>query len=264
MLLALMRLLRRILITVVSTLGVIALGVYWVGPVALSFYAARKAPNVARVVPTNLGDLSVSHVTGKKLSYFGYEFEVPWIDLDETQTKLSPKENPCRAVLVFQSGLRLMVTAVPPREWARNLSEEMKVPPQNLETAFGEETMKSDYDFLKNLYEFTPDKMHHWSLSESTHSRESILLIIKSIAPMKSAETGIFRIQNQGFRGFQEGNPQVRQDSIAVHLLSNEGSVEFIFFQKDYQNAAGIGQPEINRVVQSLRKVPQSGSPTGS
>lgn len=39
MLFALMRLLRRILTTVAVTLGVIALGAFWVAPVVLSFDA---------------------------------------------------------------------------------------------------------------------------------------------------------------------------------------------------------------------------------
>jgi hypothetical protein len=73
----------------------------------------------------------------------------------------------------------------------------------------------------------------------------------------KSAETGIFNVPNSSYKGFQKGNPQVRQDGIAVHLYSEEGSVEFIFFEKDYPNSQGITQPEINRIVQSLRKTSQ-------
>jgi len=87
-----LRVLRRILITVVVTLTVIFVGVSWIAPVVLSFYAARKAPPVARVVPTDLKDQSVSEAPGKKLSYFGYEFQIPWSDLDEAQTKLYPKD----------------------------------------------------------------------------------------------------------------------------------------------------------------------------
>ena len=87
MLFAFMRLLRRILTTAAITLGVIALGAFWVAPVALSFDAARKASPVVRVVPTDLKDLSVSQTPGTKLSYVGYEFEIPRSDLDETRTR---------------------------------------------------------------------------------------------------------------------------------------------------------------------------------
>jgi len=33
-----------------------------------------------------------------------------------------------------------------------------------------------------------------------------------------------------------------------------------LFFQKGYKNSAGVTQPEINRIVRSLRKVPQNES----
>lgn len=247
-----MKLLRRMLPTVFITLAVIFVGVQWIAPVALSFYAARNALPVARVVPTDLKDKSFSETPGKKLSYLGYGFDVPWSDLDETQTKLYPKDKPdkTRADLRFHSGLRVLVNAIPPRSWAAELSADFKVPPQRVESSFGE----SDYSFVKTLYEFTPEKMNHWSLSHRVQSREEFLLLVKSIALPRAAETGIFNLQNRSYKGFQEGNPQVRQDQIIVDLFSDDGSVEMIFLQKDYQNPNGVSQPEINRVVQSLHK----------
>ncbi len=193
-----MRLLRRILITAAITLGAIALGVYWIAPAVLTFYTARRAPHVARVVPRELKDLSILQTPGTKLSYFGYEFEVPWTDLDETQTKLSPKENPCKAVLTFRSGLRIAVTTIPPREWAKNLAAEMKVSPERVESAFGQ----SDYDFLKTLYEFTPDKMRYWNAYHA-FGREQFLLIVKSIALSKWADSGHPESGLQGIPGRQ-------------------------------------------------------------
>lgn len=245
-------LLVRILVAVGIVLAAVFVSVQWVAPIALSFYAAKKAPPVAKIVPIDLKDKSVSKTPGEKLSYFGYDFELPWSDLDETQTKLYPKDNPkkSRVDLRFHSGLRLLVTVVPAREWINGLTEEMKVSPQRIESTFG----SSDYPLVKAIYEFTPDKMNRWSLSPRVHAREEFFLIIKSIALLKSANTGIFNIQNEGFKGFQQGDPQVRQDGIDVHLFSDEGSVEFIFFQKDYQKPAGITQAEINRVIGSLRK----------
>lgn len=37
-----------------------------------------------------------------------------------------------------------------------------------------------------------------------------------------------------------------------MNLYSDDGSIEMIFFQKDYKNGGGFTQPEINRIVQSL------------
>lgn len=149
--------LARILITVIITLAVIFVGVIWVAPIALLYYAAKKAPAVTRVVPTELNDNSVSGAPGQKLSYFGYEFEVPWTDLDETQTKLYPKDKPekNRADLRFRSGLRILVTAIPPREWAKGLAASFHASPQAIEAAFGQDA-NSDYRFVKALYELRP------------------------------------------------------------------------------------------------------------
>ncbi|MGA9496887.1 MAG: hypothetical protein WA718_17855 [Terriglobales bacterium] len=79
---------------------------------------------------------------------------------------------------------------------------------------------------------------------------------------LKPADTGIFNVQNERYRGFQQGNPQVRRDRLAVDLYSDEGVVELIFFQKDYKDSAGVTQPEINRIVRSLRKAPRIESTT--
>jgi hypothetical protein len=251
-----MRRLRSILATIVITLAIILACIYWIAPVALSFYAARKVPPVARVIPTDLKDHSVSQATGMKLSYFGYEFEVPWSDLDETKTTLYPKDKveKTRVVLAFRSGLRLMVTAVPARELVNFVATEFKIQPQGFEILFGPGTSASDYTFVRNVYGFTPDKMHYWSLSSRLHARETMVLVTKSIMPVKAAGSGIFNLENQYYRGFQQGDPRVSRDGVVVDLYSDEGHFEMALLEKDYTNPARVTQPEINRIVRSLRK----------
>jgi hypothetical protein len=246
--------LRRVLITVVVTLAVIFATGYWIAPIALSFYAARKALPAARVVPTDLKDISVSQALRTKLSYVGYDFEVPWNDLDETQTKLYPADKPAKTVvLTFKSGLRLKVSAIRAHEWTSDPSPEIRMVPLTVAANFGYEATKSDYSLVKAIYGFTPQKMHYWSLEPRVHYREQMLVVIKSVMLPAPAETGIFNIQNQEFKGFQQGDPQVRQAKLEFDLYSDEGSVEFIFFEKD-KNSAGVTQPEINRIIQTLRK----------
>ena len=250
-----MRLLRRILITVAGTLAVALIGLNWIVPVVLSFYAAKKAPPVTRVVPIDLKDHSVSLIPGQTLSYFGYEFEVPWSDLDESQTKFYPTSTSekTKVDLQFRSGLRLLFSVIPPRTWAKQLAANSNVSQEAIEAVFGHETMKSDYSFINALYEFTPDKMNHWGLQRGL-SRDEFLLIIKSLALPQSAEAGIFKVRSQTSQGFQYGNPQFRKDNVVFDLYSDEDSVEMILFQKNYRNSAGVTQPEINRIVQSLRR----------
>jgi hypothetical protein len=238
-------------------------GMYWIGPVALSFYAAKKAPAVASVVPVELKNKSVSMAPGRTLSYFGYEFEVPWSDLDENRTALYPKDKAekTRVDLRFRSGLRLVVRASHPREWVNDLPKDLSVSAQDLEAVFGHETMNSDYRFVKTLYEFTPESMNYWASAQRGVTKEEFLLLIKSISLPKAAETGIFNVQNQDYKGFQLGDPRVRQFKILVDLYSDEGGVEIVFLQEDYLNFSGVTQPEINRIIQSLRKEPPSDAP---
>jgi len=242
----------RILRTVVITLAVVALSVYWVFPVAFSLYTARRAGPVVRVAPTDLRDPTVSQAPGRTLSYLGYRLEVPWSDYDETRTKAYKHK---AVELRFRSGLVLAVTAIPSREWAAGLAD-IKMSPQTIESAFGHEAMRSDYDFLKHLYEFTPEKMNLWALSPGKHYRDAALLLLKAVALSHSAESGVFNVQNQALRGFQQGDPKVRPDRILISLYSDEGGVELILAQRDYRNSAGVTQPEINRIVQTLRRVP--------
>jgi hypothetical protein len=253
-------LLRRVLTMLLAAIASVFVTVNWIAPVAYSFYAAERAPAVASVVPVDLKDRSVSQTPGQKLSYIGYDFELPWADLDESRIKFFPKEKAekTKVDLRFHSGLRMMVTVHSARRWAKDLSSDAQSPqpisPQIIESTFAPETMRSDYSFFSAVYGFTPDNMNHWSTSPAAHDREELMLAVKSAALRKSAETGIFNLRNQNFRGFQQGNPRVRQDEIVIDLYSDEGSVEMIFFQADYPKFVGVTQAEINRIVQSLHK----------
>lgn len=254
-----MKILRRILITVVITVAVVFVCINWVAPVSLSFYTARKVPRVAKVVPTNLTDTSVSQAAGTRLSYFGYEFEVPWSDLDDTQTRLYPADKPEKTmvVLTFRSGLRLRVSAIPAHEWTTDTDSAIRSVSRVVAANFGDAAVRSDYGVARSIYEFAPDRMHYWALQPDVHYREQALLIIKSIMLLAPAETGIFNVRNRDFVGFQQGDPKVTQTTLALHLYSDEGSVEFIFFEKD-KSAVRVTQHEINRIVQTLHKGTQA------
>ena len=71
-----------------------------------------------------------------------------------------------------------------------------------------------------------------------------------------TADTGIFNINSENYRGFQLGNPQSQPQKITVNLYSNDDSIEFVFAVTAAQRSTVVTQPEINRIVQSLRKVP--------
>ncbi len=236
-------------------LALVAVICFWAAPVALSIWAVRNVPSRARLAPIELADKSVDPAAGSKLSYFGYEFELPWSDIDASQSKTI---NVNQAVIIFRSGLEMSVTALPPKEMINGLARSFATPQTIapfIASEFGVEATRSDYEFLSRLYNFTPEKMNRWALSSAVHYRESMLLTIKSTALLPWADSGIFNIRNSEYAGFQQGNPHARPVGIVLTLYSENGGIEFVFSQKKYQNPAGVSQAEINRVVQSIRKV---------
>ncbi|MGA2233664.1 MAG: hypothetical protein ABSH22_22380 [Tepidisphaeraceae bacterium] len=198
----------------------------------------------------------MSEAVGAKLSYLGYEFDVPWSDLDESKTELYPKDKLDKrwARLYFRSGLQLIIFTAPPRSMADQLmNTDLKMSPQAFAAVFGQPAAGSDYEFMKRVFEFSPNRMHPWALSTTVASREEVLLLVKSIVPSKPAETGIFNVRNASYQGFQQGDPEVRQDTLLLDLYSANGGFEILFAQRNYKNSRGVTQPEINRIVQSLR-----------
>jgi hypothetical protein len=172
-----MKIARRILTTLALTFTVLFIGIYWIVPVALSLYSSRKALPITRVVPTDLRDRSVSERAGAKLSYLGYEFDVPWSDLDDSKTELYPKDKPDKSMarLHFRSGLQLIVFTSPPHSMADQMTKtDIKMSPQAFAAVFGQQAADSDYAFMKCVFEFSPDKMHPWgSLNRRLFSRAS-------------------------------------------------------------------------------------------
>ncbi len=213
-----------------------------------SRYMARKVP-ILNMKPIELQDLTSSSVAGKKLSYFGYEFEVPWSDLDESATKIYPDH----VLLTFGSGPRLRFVSAPPREFVNAILSSGK-DPDSLRQLYGKEAFDSDYAFVHLMLNTTPEEITMRTPQRDVVGR-SMMLTFKAIA-VPSADTEMFSIHNQDFKGFQYGNPQSKPKRVVVDLYADDGGLEFVFYGKD--NTLNISQPEINRVIQTARKTKSS------
>jgi len=254
-----MRILRRILVTLVVCLTVARIAIYRLVPIAFSFYSSKTAIPITRVLPTDLNDKSIAQAAGTKLSYLGYDFDVPWADLDDSKTELFPKHKPEKTMarLHFRSGLQVVVLTGPPHSFYDQFTHEVQMTPQAFAAVFGPEATTSDYEFMRRVLEFSPDRIPHWRATSVTQSRAQVMLLAKSLIPASSAETGIFNLRGASCQGFQQGkpgDPRTSQYGVLLSLYSDGGGVEMFIAEKYYAAAGGVTQPEINRIVQSLHR----------
>lgn len=211
-------------------------------------YLARKKP-VVRMAPAQLTDLSISRSPGRKLSYFGYEFEVPWNDMDDSKTKIIGDN---KELIAFQSGNSLSVWHGSPRAFVNSVLSNDKIDPSTVRRMYGDEALSSDSAFYHTLLETTPEKITPFMPRQDVVSR-AILLIVKGTILPRGTQSGVFAVTAGEFSGFQFGRPQNQSGEVSVRLFSDTSSFNFIFYQKP-GGPTVISQPDINRILQTLRK----------
>jgi len=221
--------------------------------VAEARYVGWKFPMVKKT-PTELTDLSVSQAPGRKLSYFGYEFEVPWSDLDEGKMKRVGKGQ----LIAFRSGNAILFSRAAPKEFVQTFLSTTKVDPDKVRNFWGKEALESDYSLHRLILEATPGQVTLFTRREDA-VRGAMLLVMKGIMMPRGGESGIFRVRTGKFQGFQYGDPQMRSNSLNVEIFAEDGGLYFVFAQKGQGLSPAITQAEINRVIQTVRKIPESG-----
>jgi hypothetical protein len=212
-------------------------------------YLTRKAPAVS-MAPAQLADLSISRSPGRRLSYFGYEFEVPWNDVDESKSGLIPDSN--KAMIVFQSGNSLSVWHGSPRAFLNTVLANDKIDQNTLRRIVGDEALQSYYALYRTILQMTPDKMTPLE-SQSNAANQALLLLVKRICMPPGADSGIFSVNAGEFSGFQFGRPANPSGEVSVRLFSDTSSLNFILIQKP-GGPTVISQPDINRIVHTLHK----------
>ena len=184
-------------------------------------------------VPVELADQSISKSAGRKLSYLGYDFEVPWDDLDDANTKR------IRAwqVINFQSGITIVFMGHEPAGLLERFRSKGVV-----RGRYGD-----DYATARHILDASPNK-----ITPFTSRREAIdafwSLLFKQ-GFMMNGESAVFLIRTPDFRGFQYGNPESDDREIRDELYSQQGSIGFMFRSG---KSVRISQAEINRVIQTV------------
>lgn len=198
---------RRILL-IFGIAAVLCLAYLWFFGVATMFalearYVAWKIPMVKKT-PVELPDQSIAQGAGRKLEYFGYEFEVPW-EIDEAKSKELGQYNPQprkEQFIAFRSGNRLTVFRIAPREFVNGFLSMGKAvetrcasPDGDDEASalkwltcdlgahkalYGEDVLQSDYSFKEGVLKTTPDKVGLLAPRKEA-AASAMLLVIKGI-----------------------------------------------------------------------------------
>lgn len=211
-------------------------------------YVAWKSPVVTKV-PIELSDKSISGAAVSARRYFGYQFEVPW-EIDEGKSRLVGGMQ----LIALRSGNAILFSKMPPGEFVQRFSSSSSLSSNDLKTLYGEDELLSDYYLLRRILEATPANITPFSSRKDAVSIAT-LVMVKGIMVPAAADSGVFHVKAPGYEGFQYGDPQRRPKSISVEMFANDASLSFIFTQKDKSSIPSITQPEINRVIQTIRQV---------
>ena len=206
-------------------------------------YSYRHLP-VASMVPVQLSDRSITSGEGSKLSCFGYEFEIPWQDIDTPNI-----QRKTMMLIPFRSGLEILVGHGSTHSLVDTAMESTKTDARSFRAAYGDQAAQSDYEFLKLALNATPAGVRLLD-SKKDVVRKSTLVLIKVI--VVPGDSGIFEVRANEFKGFQYGDPAKHPKRVTVTLYSADGGIEFSFSRKDMKPLA-ISQADINRAIQTLR-----------
>jgi hypothetical protein len=202
---------------------------------------ARKVPAV-NTGTRPLADYSVSDSPGTKLSYFGYEFEVPWhTSVKEKKVGQNVME------LKFDSGQNL-IFIVPANQTGllTEIVQDQSLQVKDLQFVFGDLMNRSAYDQYGTLLNTTPQSIRAFG-PRSEAIRGVTLLTIKAIAFGPGLESGAFSFDVPGKRGFQIGDPQ-KSKRVDLEVFDSAGHhIEILCGSTN-----GFSQAEINRIVMSL------------
>ena len=199
-----------------------------------------------KVAPQSLPDYSVSDAPGTMLSYFGYQFEVPW----NASFKQKAFGKGGIVNLEFESGQN--VTFIVPANQNGLLSEivqDKSMHMNNLQAVFGDLMNCSPYDQYAALLNTTPLSIRAFG-PRAQAVRGVTLLTIKAIAVAPGVETGVFSFELPDKRGFQIGDPR-RSRRVDLEVFDIRGHhVEIICATT--KESTKLSQPELNRILKSF------------
>lgn len=231
---------------VAAILAVVLLWVYG-APLALLLSTRRDARTQPElwVVPKPLPATAAETSVGKSFSFFGYEFESPWTDVTVERKYQSV------AVLNFSGGQGISVFASQDGGGTlQALKDGGADTAASLETVFGAEATRSNYDFVSRILNVTPGDLRVFS-SRQKMVTNSVLLSTKQVEMYRVAGQ-LYCFETNAFRGFQKGDPL--QDAVVTieAFDAQDHKIQLLIGAKPNTSPRPT-QADINRILYSFR-----------
>lgn len=224
-------------------------------PQITAYYEVHKLAqedHLLSIVPKPISDTSVSTNQGTTLSYFGYQYEVPWTNI------IKVNRFGTIVAVAFKGGEAIAFFDPASATDGAKAMRMGAADPRNVLSVFGAEAMRSNYALASTVLNLTPKRISLW-ISPREAAATAILLGLKRIYTT-NADTGLFSVKTLGYRGYQRGDPQ-RARNVDLSVFDDQDH-EFHFI---VGTAPGkpltITQSDINRILYTLRSVPISERP---
>jgi hypothetical protein len=236
----------RVVIALGSIFAFLGAAAWFLFPWYQARWLGGMSPKL-QMIPVDVPDKSISMLSQVLVTPPGYTFQIP---SDEVIANANFHGG---SSVQFKSGNSIL--ALSPTD-SGFVSVSRKSPDgkrRALIRAFGEEAMQSDYQFLADALEATPNQTRWWARTGNVKS--SIFLEIKWMEIIDSK--AVFRIGNSDFKGFEflpsEAAPQV----IKLKLFDKSDQLyEILLLQTGRERP--IQQADINALVASMRPIPHS------
>src|SRR5260370_11222581 len=222
--------------------------------VALKYRHSAKENHILWETPKPLPQTDASQTKGVKLSSGVLEFEVPWSDLDTSRVVTEHNF----AVFVFRSGIGISFFG--PTQGLLSEPKFLSEPKlrEGFRSVFGSEAAQSNFALLKAELEATPAQIKPWTRRHKA-VQTCVLLNLKA-STLRGGETGVFTIQQNGWRGFQFDDPAQKPKRVELDLYDLLDRQRMLGFSLAKGSEAVITQQDINRVLQTLRPIAASNS----
>lgn len=242
---------RTFLVMVGGLLALILAAYMWGFQTAVCLelrYQAKKDPVLSRTLQ-RLPNSEVNPSPGMRLSQGAYVFEVPWADLDEAKSRSFENSS----VFAFHSGLAVSFFGAGDGLLKMVQKQFESLDAQRVQQLFGVDATSSNFMFHRTVLAETPSQLKPW-MTKREAVRASFLLLFKGTCSV-GGETGLFELEENGWRGFQLDDPALRPKRVTLELYDfNDRHVEIVFHPGGSPGAS-LTQADINRVIRTLRRV---------